>query len=710
MSIINRDLSNVSNDLLNIADKGIENQEVMKPNRNIENVVKSDVPHTDEDWLIDSFLVSGRDLKPIDNVRRYWSIAEAKFTDTSLGGSISINVYPQFTRYADIRVKGLMDNRQDVKVNEVSTNIGMGRYYGEVVDDNAVDVYFQFGVPEFTSLFDFILNAADYKQSVIANEGRSPFMYNVGQIWGVIAIAAGFGIIGVAAVVLRKTIGTLIDYTVGPGRFNYYTMKPTMFTYWSTVNSIVTLFATELGFISPVFKPGDPNKTGLPVKLDNDDIKFMKKFMPDLITGDNYIDVFSMITRAQRLYFKRHKEIMEKYETGQVPEKEEDYKVKDDKTKSKYFEEVRNKIAKTKIYGYKDPSEVVKESEKMKSKIKDLTAGPDSNASRPDVIDPETGLIKKPNTDKERNSDFIEHYKAMLEGGAAYAVFRVEPLGSVTESFNNEIGDIELDGMLKGASNKARNIEYNLAGGVIPGVGDILKNMRDLAAGALDQLTFGLSNIITALLGNANLNIPKRWIDSNASFPQYSFKMRLVAPYGNPISQLRNIYIPLAAIIAAALPKAAGPSAYSMPFLCNMFVRGYGNIELGMITSLTISRGVSNLPFTKDRRPLAIDVTFTVTDFTKIMAMPIVTSIGQEAYSTFNRSSPLVRYIKALTGASIYETQWLLPQIKLNFARLKADVNRVFSSSYWAAKAYDLTPDFIKNIKEAKALNYTELY
>lgn len=706
-NIWHRDLGNVGNDLLEAAEKNMikqakNEQKDIKPakeNRNRENVVNSEIPFTDEDWLIDSFMVSERDLKPIDNVRRYWSVTEAKFTDTSLGGSISINVYPQFTRYADIRNKGLMNDRNDVRVNEINTNIGMGRYYGEAIDDNAVDVYFQFGVPEFTSLFDFIINAADYKQSVIANEGRSPFMYNLGEIWGVIAIAAGFGVIGLAAVVLRKTLGMLIDYTIGPGRFDYYTVKPTMFTYWSTVNSIVTMFATELGFISPVFQPGQPGKTGLPVKLDKKDIEFMRQFMPDLIAKDNYIDIFSMITRAQRLYMKRHKEIMEKYETGQAPT-ENDYKVNDDKTKSTYFKDVRDKIAKLKIYGYKDTSKNTRSEPKLNK----------GNTDKPDVIDAKTGLLNRPDKDRDTTNGFVEHYEAMLQGGAAYAVFRVEPLGSVTESFSNEIGDIELDGMLKGISNKAKSLQYDLAGGVIPGVGNILKGMKDFAAGALDQLTFGLSNVLTALLGNANLNIPKRWIDSSANFPQYNFKMRLISPYGNPISQLRNIYIPLATILAAALPKAAGPSAYTMPFLCNMFVRGYGNIHLGMITSLTISRGVSNLPYTKDRRPLAVDVSFTVTDFSKIMAMPIVTSIGQESYATFNRTSPLVRYIKALTGANIYETQWLLPQIKLNLARLKANVDKVFSSSYWAGKAYDFTPDSIKNIEEEKALNYMEIY
>jgi len=681
---------------------------VMRKTRNYENIVNNDVSVKDEDWVFDSFLVPRIELDPIDELHRYWSITETKFTDTSLGGNIAINVYPQFTRYADIRLKGRLSNRNDVRVNNISGNIGMGRYYGEVIDDNAFDVYFTFGVPEFNSLFTFILNSMDYKQSVVANEGRSPFMYNLGQIWGLVAVAAGFGIVGIAVTVLRKVVSTVYDIVAGPGRFSYYYLKPTMFMYWSTVNSLVTMMATELGLVTPSLMPSNKDNVGVPIKLDKKDTEFLREYMPDIITKDNYIDVFNMVTKTQRLYNEMHKKELELYENinniTSVSDNlgKELLKISDNvkNRPSDFFERVRKSTKNSKWYGFKQKEE---------------TNNKDTNTTKPSdkqhITYDKDGTIKR---SKEDDPSFINevftHYRDMMQGGAAYAVFRVENPGSVSESFSNETGDIELEGMLKSIGGKAKALQYDLAGGVVPGMGDLLKGIKDFASGALDMITFGLSNVLTALLGNANMDMPKRWIDSSASFPEHTFKMRLQAPYGNPISQLRNIYIPLAAILAAALPKAAGPSSYTSPFLCSMFIRGYNEIKLGMITNLTITRGVSNLPFNKQRRPLAIDVTFTVTDFSKILAMPVVTEIGQEAFTSFNEDSPINKYIATLCARDLYTSKFFIPKMKLNFARFKANMDMMFSSSYAAAKLYDATPDILKDALERKAVNYTEHY
>jgi len=692
------------NDFLNDVDSLLEDDYVIRKYRNTSSYIGDEVEPNDDEWVFDSFMVKSTELTEEDKFNRYWSITETKFTDTSLGGNIPINVYPQFTRYSDIRLKGRLSSRNEVTVNNISGNIGMGRYYGEVIDDNSFDVFMTFGVPEFNNLFTFILNAADYKQSVIANEGRSPFMYNLGQIYGIVAITMGFGVVGLAAVVLRKTLSTIYDVVAGPGRFSYYHMKPAMFEYWSSVNSLVTMFATELGLISPMFGKADKNKLGLPIKLDDEDLRFIRQYMPDIITGDNYIDVFSMITKTQRLAAYMHKKEMELYEASQ---KAPDVKrlarelleapIHVREKKSDYFKYVRETLSKSWQYGKEEPKS-------NSVTIKDKLPG------EVEVYDKE-GRIDRGNTpmdDPEKLNSVFDHYKAMLEGGATYAVFRVENPGPVSVSFNNEVGDIELEGMLKSIGSKSKSLKYDLAGGVLPGVDDLIKGLKDFAMGALDQITFGLSNVLTALLGNANLDIPKRWIDSSASFPEHTFKIRLISPYGNPISQLRNIYIPLAALMAGALPRATGPSSYTSPFLCSMFLRGYDNIKLGMITSLTIERGVSNLPFNKQRRPLAIDVTFTVTDFSKIMTVPIVTDIGMEAFTSFNQDSAINRFISTLAARNLNDSTFFVPQAKLNLARMKANVDKVFSNSYTAAKLYDITPDFVKDILENKSVNYIE--
>ncbi len=74
-----------------------------------------------------------------------------------------------------------------------------------------------------------------------------------------------------------------------------------MHTYWSAVNNIVTQLATELGILIPeLMNDGTgADKIGLPVKINQDDLDAMKKMYPNLITDNNYIDVFAIATRMQ---------------------------------------------------------------------------------------------------------------------------------------------------------------------------------------------------------------------------------------------------------------------------------------------------------------------------------------------------------------------------------------------------------------------------
>jgi len=173
---------------------------------------------------------------------------------------------------------------------------------------------------------------------------------------------------------------------------------------------------------------------------------------------------------------------------------------------------------------------------------------------------------------------------------------------------------------------------------------------------------------------------------------------------------LQNIYIPLAAILAGALPRAAGPSAYTAPFLCSMFLRGYQHINLGMITSLTITRGTANLPFNRQRRPLAIDVTFTVTDFSKIIAVPTQTDITSPTNIMFADDAPLNRYIAAMCGRNAFTALNFLPKMKIKLSRMVDQGSELLSPAYWGVRIGDTFPTIIKDIMARRALPYNETY
>jgi len=675
---------------------------------NNESLLDSKIDLEDDQWLVNSLLTRSEELEYPDNINRFWSIVETKFTDTSLGGNICINPYPQFTRYADIRLQGRRFDRNEVTVNNLTGNYGMGRYYGEAIDDNSVNVYMSFGVPRFNSLLDFMLTSVDYKQSIIASTGRNPIAYNVGNLWGSIAIFVAFPIITSiiwGAQLLKKIL-------IGPGRFTYYYMEEAMPSYWATVNSLVTMFAVELGIVSPnlLEDQSDTKKIGTPVTLDKNDLDFIHKYIPDIVTEDNYIDIFAVITKAQRMYNKQIVEEYRLYKQGASTELDLLGKIVNGPLNKKTPETTEwKKWAKLidfmGLYGSESD---------MKNNNENKTTNPNNNPTPTKISMDEKGRYDIPKRKVDEQSwlkKAVEYSMATMSDGAKFLIFRVDNPGTVSESFHNETKDIPLEEALKSISNKVKNITFSLGGGNIAGETDkILGYAQDVIAGALDGLTFGLSNVLTFLTGNANIHLPKMWADSTASLPTYTFKTRLVAPYGNPLSQLFNIYIPLAALLAAALPRSTGPSSYAAPFLCSAYVRGRQHIKLGLITELSITRGVSNLPFNKQGRPMAVDVSFTITDLEKIIAVPTQSSLLSPATLEMNEDDPLVRYIASLTGRSLYNSVYVSNKIKLRLSRLIQDMDKFLSPAYWGVTVGNELQDLAAAIAPNKGVNYKDLF
>jgi hypothetical protein len=83
------------------------------------------------------------------------------------------------------------------------------------------------------------------------------------------------------------------------------------------------------------------------------------------------------------------------------------------------------------------------------------------------------------------------------------------------------------------------------------------------------------------------------------------------------------MYIPLAMLLAGALPLSTGKQSYASPFLVELYDKGRCQTRLGMIDSLTINRGVGNMGWNSDGQCLGMEVSFSVIDMSSVMHMPI---------------------------------------------------------------------------------------
>lgn len=604
----------------------------------------------------------------------------------------------------------------------VTKGLGMGRYYSEAIDDNATLVYLQFGVPRFNSLIQFFTRAISYEDSYIANYGRVPKGYTIGKFLGSYGMLCAFPLITTTIWAVQG----VLNFVFG-GPFQYYYMEPAMHVYWTTVSNIVTQMSTELGLLSPMIKSlsgnteNNSNKIGAPITMNAEDLETISKMLPpgmlDPITG--YIDVYAIATRTQAMANAQTKAEYEAYKAnpgaadtdfiGQV---------------TNYATETVKRIPGRGLFSYlnnmlllesykssdtSSPSSDNQDSllqrtrnNPLYERMDDIAAGTSDDAPKPkEIVDnssdtnrmtvSDDGTYKAvPEVDQAQATSwydkFVSGFDSVVRNGGDYAIFHVDYQGSVSESFSNSYSDIETQGTIKSVSQGARNVKFTLAGGNIAGemLQDIMGTVKNVVMGTLDSVSFGLSNVIATILGGAYTTLPKKWDDSDMSLPSVNYKISLVSPYGNTISQLQNIYIPLAMLLAGALPLATGKSSYTSPFLCSLFNKGVQNIELGMITSLSITRGTDNLGFSRNKMPLGIEVDFTVTDFSTIITAPVNSSIFNNFNLSLDDNSPFGKYIGTLCSRDILTQKYFRPKALIKMSRLLMAYSQAVSPYSWS--------------------------
>ena len=174
--------------------------------------------------------------------------------------------------------------------------------------------------------------------------------------------------------------------------------------------------------------------------------------------------------------------------------------------------------------------------------------------------------------------DAIDYAAQTAKKGADFITFKVDPIGTVSESFSNTLAEAEISSKINSTSTSAASARFSFSGGntgvdVIDGafnaVGDFLKGF--LGGVHLDGLL--------ALAGSAHVEIPKHYQSSSSDFQNHTFNIELRSPYGDRMSQFFNLYVPLACILAMALPLSTGLQSYSAPFYTMAYSKGRSMIS-----------------------------------------------------------------------------------------------------------------------------------
>ena len=678
----------------------------------------------DNEWAKNAFLISDISIADKgDKSNRYWSSAEAKFTDGRLGCNIGINAKPQFTRYSDTRVRGRNPNRNPVSVSHTTGDYGMGRYYSEAIDDPSQTIYLRFGVPQFSGLLSFLSRAYDADMVSLARTGRaSSLLYTASKTIGTIT-----GIVAFPQLAAFILLGKAVSFMFSRPTSKFYTMKPTMHTYWPTVENLVNNIAVTRGLLPKILdKAGEgADRLGQPYRIDSEQLEYLNALMPEVFGGgntiagvntstNNYIQISAIVNRAQRVanltfsdeYEKAKNDVngaMASDHTGFLRRNITGTGLHDTYIKSSTSDSIIGMLTGGLTVAARLNNAFLIGNYKRDEQTPQTELNPISKAKPEDTAQSKSG---DPGQPRGFMDQYVEYLDAEFRDGSQFAVFKVDHTGSVQEGFSNAVQDSDISSKLNGISSSVRQARFTFQDGNLTGsageaaIKGILGGAADVIMGGLDGLTFGFSNVLAGLGGAGYIDIPKYWQSSSATLPKSTYTMQLISPYGNVISQLQNIYIPLCMLLAGTLPLSTGKASYTSPFLCQLFDRGRCQVQLGMIESLSITRGTSNLAFSTKGNPLAIDVSFTVVDLSSIMHMPI-SSGGLFATDTNMDSDNIMSdYIAILAGQDLYTQMYAAPKARLNFAKAITKASRVFSPSAFAAMTHDALPDVIKNVIE----------
>jgi hypothetical protein len=567
---------------------------------------------TDDQWIRQAFMLPKWAVTQQDEMRRVLTSASYKFTDTTLGGSFAINTPPQFTRWADIKVP-----------SRFAPSKGMGRYYSEAIDDTGQFVHMRFGVPQFNSLTNFFFNFYNPKASMIARTGRSTqAFYSVGK-------ALGF----VVTLPLQPLIwmGSVVNFLTKKPVSKFYYLKPAMPLYWGAVNVIANQIAVNMGIIPRVMSADEQHLKGDAEEAPTQsDIEQYHTLLPNVFRKDGGVDIYAVATRAQRLAH-RNRENMKN--------------IADSASGRDAVLSLRDRM--------------------LEFNTEPVSGDPGSRGfplytEEYTALTEYTAPVSDESEDQETTGDafdtmasFADFSIAELEDGAQFVTFRVDDPGPTTESFSSTVGESDLAGKINGISSQARTARFSFADGNIGDgpVADFMEGaigaVKGVATGFLDSVN--MSGIM-ALSGNAFADIPKVWESSEANLPSSTYTIELRSPYGNKMSRYINLMIPLSMLLAAALPISTGKQSFTSPFLCEMYAKGRNQIRLGMIESLSITRGTGNVGWTKDGEPLGIDVTFTVVDMSTVMHMPISPQFGAIGAAAMRVGGALGESIGAIAG------------------------------------------------------------
>lgn len=270
------------------------------------------------------------------------------------------------------------------------------------------------------------------------------------------------------------------------------------------------------------------------------------------------------------------------------------------------------------------------------------------------------------NLDEEDGNSFEDLFK-----NQNYLQFYVDPDVSCSESMSNTTSESMMKSAFDSGSNFLKEVAFmaNSAGSQ-----DLAESIREFASGTAESLNAGIQDLVGGnsltsamdrivnlgqnVIKGENVIMPDIYQSSQYS-KQYSLTVHLKSPYGTKLGYYLDIFVPMMHLVALGLPKQTSANTFGAPFLVKAYVEGIFNCNMGIVTSVSITKNPEN--WTVEGLPNEVDVTLEIADlYTSLSMTP------QSSPMMFINNSSLVEYLAINCGLSVTQ-----PNLSTKYEYLK---------------------------------------
>jgi hypothetical protein len=329
-------------------------------------------------------------------------------------------------------------------------------------------------------------------------------------------------------------------------------------------------------------------------------------------------------------------------------------------------------------------------------------------------------------------------FQEVFSGMANCVSFFVSSEVTVSDSWSNSTAEPSFASNMDSISEQAREINY-LIGNVNASAGgtfdDVLKEFGLSEEVNISNLEENINSIIngsflkntsvggilktaskqaSGLIQGAKMIFPELWSDSSYG-SEHSVTMKFMTPDGDKLSWFMNCWVPMCFLIALVAPRTlTSMHMYHSPFIVNANYKSQFSCPMGIITSLTFSKGQEGA-WTIDGLPTVVEVSLSIkelyTSFAITSAMAdskdlgiTKTTLGGLVTNAFMNNNLLMDYIANSCGININE-----PDLERDFKMWKSfqitnkiedTIDNVFGRlrSFFTAKAVNILNGIFKKV------------